>query len=76
MNSLYTNEQLTELYEKTQSSVYAVVYSIVKNEQDALDLTQDTYISAFTNIEKINDNLEISILWPAFDYFCCFHLFC
>ena len=55
MNSLYTNEQLTELYEKTQSSVYAVVYSIVKNEQDALDLTQDAYISAFTNIEKISD---------------------
>lgn len=55
MNSLYTNEQLTELYEKTQPSVYAVVYSIVKNEQDALDLTQDAYISAFTNIEKIND---------------------
>lgn len=55
MNSLYTNEQLTELYEQTQPSVYAVVYSIVKNEQDALDLTQDAYISAFTNIEKIND---------------------
>lgn len=55
MNSLYTNEQLTKLYEQTQKSVYAVAYSIVKNEQDACDLTQDTYISAFTNLEKLND---------------------
>lgn len=55
MNTAYSNEELTKLYERTQNSVYAVAYSIVKNEQDACDLTQDTYIAAFTSLEKLND---------------------
>lgn len=55
MNNLYTNEELTQLYEKTYSSVYALAYSIVKNEQDACDLAQDTYLSAFTNVDKLKD---------------------
>lgn len=58
MSTEYTNEQLTELYEKTYKSVYAVAYSIVKNEQDALDLTQDTYIAAFEKIESLSDQAK------------------
>ena len=55
MNNSYSNDQLTDLYQQTYSSVYAVAYSIVKNEQDACDLTQETYISAFTSLDKLND---------------------
>ena len=33
-----------ELYRLTESSVYALALSIVKNREDALDVTQDTYL--------------------------------
>lgn len=56
--AIYSNDELTKLYEKTYPNVYAVAYSIVKNEHDACDLAQETYLSAFTNIEKLEDETK------------------
>ena len=53
--AIYSNDELTKLYEQTYPSVYAIAYSIVKNEQDACDLAQDTYLTAFSGIEKLSD---------------------
>ncbi len=53
--AIYSNDELTKLYEQTYPSVYAVAYSIVKNEQDASDLAQEAYLSAFSGMEKLSD---------------------
>lgn len=53
--AIYSNDELTKLYEQTYPSVYAIAYSIVKNEQDACDLAQDTYLTAFSGMEKLSD---------------------
>lgn len=53
--AIYNNDELTKLYEKTYPNVYAVAYSIVKNEHDACDLAQEAYLSAFSNIESLED---------------------
>ncbi len=42
------------LYNMTKDSAYFIALSITKNEQDALDIMQDSYIKAFMNISLIN----------------------
>lgn len=51
------NSQLdfTELYNSTYSSTYAVAFSFVKNHDDACDLVQDSYLSAYNNIHMLHD---------------------
>jgi RNA polymerase sigma-70 factor, ECF subfamily len=36
-----------EIYEKTADFVYNVIYKMVRNEQDALDLAHDVYVKIF-----------------------------
>ena len=47
----------TEAYEKLYQISYAQGFSVamqmVKNEQDAMDLLQDAYISAFQHLERL-----------------------
>ncbi len=42
------------LYNMTKDSAYFIALSITKNEQDALDIMQDSYMKAFMNISRIN----------------------
>lgn len=42
------------LYNMTKDSSYFIAFSITKNEQDALDIMQDSYIKAFKGIETLN----------------------
>ena len=44
-----------ELYQDTVRQIYFVVKKIVSNQQDAEDLVQDTYITAFRNLAQLNE---------------------
>lgn len=41
------------LYNLTKDSSYFVAFSITKNENDALDIMQDSYLKAFNNISNL-----------------------
>lgn len=44
-----------ELYQLTSGKVYFTCLSFVKNEQDALDLMQETYLSALTHLSALKE---------------------
>ncbi len=47
------------VYSKTYNFVYAKAKFIMKNEQDALDLTQETYVQAYKGITSLEDTSNI-----------------
>lgn len=47
------NSAFEDLYNMTKKSAYFIAYSITKNEQDAMDIMQDSYIKAFNNIDSL-----------------------
>jgi len=49
-------EAISELYQETHNRVYYTALSILKNEQDALDAVQDSYIQAFQHIDSLQDD--------------------
>lgn len=50
-------QALEAIYADTQQMVYFTALGIVKNQEDAQDLVQDTYIKAFQNISRLeNEN--------------------
>ncbi|MBQ6582548.1 MAG: RNA polymerase sigma factor [Mogibacterium sp.] len=46
---------LTQLYNFTYNDVYNTAKFLVKDEDAALDIMQDTYIKAFTGLDKLSD---------------------
>lgn len=48
------NRAFEALYNMTKDSAYFIALSITKNEQDALDIMQDSYIKAFQSIDTLN----------------------
>lgn len=46
---------MEEIYNKTRQMVYFTALGIVKNEYDAEDLVQDTYIKVFENLHRLQD---------------------
>jgi len=44
------------LVEKYQQRIYHVVYGMVRNQEDARDLTQDAFIKAFRNLERFRED--------------------
>ncbi len=48
------NRAFEALYNMTKDSSYFIALSITKNEQDALDIMQDSYIKAFGYISTLN----------------------
>jgi RNA polymerase sigma factor (sigma-70 family) len=47
---------LEQLYSSSHDMAYFTAVSIVKNEQDALDVVQDSYITAFSKLDTLKDN--------------------
>lgn len=47
---------LDELYKSTSRAVYFTCLSLLKNEQDAEDLMQNTYITAFKKLNSLNQH--------------------
>lgn len=48
------NRAFEALYNMTKDSAYFIALSITKNEHDALDIMQDSYMKAFKNISTLN----------------------
>ncbi len=46
---------LEKIYNLTYVQGFAIALQMVKNEQDAMDVMQDAYISAFRNLKQIED---------------------
>lgn len=46
---------LTELYEKTYSGVYNTIRFMVRDEDAALDILQDSYVKAFRSLDTLQD---------------------
>ena len=46
---------ITELYNKTYSGVYRTITALVKDEDAALDILQDSYIKAFKSLDQLKD---------------------
>lgn len=44
-----------EIYQKTYKKAYAVAFQIMKNKEDAQDVLQEAYISAFKNMNSLKD---------------------
>ena len=49
------NQAITELYNKTYSSVYHTVKFLVKDEDTALDIIQDSYLGAFRHLNQLQE---------------------
>ena len=45
---------ISDLYSGTYNSAYFVAVQMVKNQQEALDILQNAYISAFNNLDRLN----------------------
>ncbi|MBQ3283355.1 MAG: RNA polymerase sigma factor, partial [Atopobiaceae bacterium] len=46
---------LTELYEKTYASVYNTIRFMVRDDDVALDILQDSYVKAFRSLDTLQD---------------------
>ena len=46
---------LHDLYELISKNVYAFALSILKNHDDALEVTQDTFVSIYNNANKYEE---------------------
>ncbi len=47
------------IYQKHYGRVYSLNYNILKNKEDAEDLTQETFIRAYNNLTKIDPHVPI-----------------
>ena len=50
-----------DLVSKYHSKIYSTLYAIVHNQDDALDLLQDTFIKTYQSLHKLKNR----------DFFCC-----
>lgn len=55
------NQQaLSALYEKTYNGVFYTIKSMIKDEDTVLDLLQDTYVKAFTHLDRFQGDTKFS----------------
>lgn len=45
-------DALAALYEKTYNEVFYTIKSMIKDEDTVLDILQDTYVRAFTHLDR------------------------
>lgn len=58
-------QTIQELVERYQNSLYAVAFNVCKNQQDAEDAVQDTFLQyySFSNIITAKKNLKVSSIY-------------
>lgn len=57
-----SNEEFTILINENRLKIYKTAMAILKNEDDANDAIQDTLLSAYRNIDKLNHK-EYFVTW-------------
>ena len=55
-HKLMTNEKFKIVIEKYEKLVFTICFQMVRDYQEAQNLTQETFISAFNNIDRCNEN--------------------
>lgn len=50
-----SKEALSQLYEATQQDMYYIALKYTKNQEDALDVVQDSYIKAWQSLSSLKD---------------------
>ncbi|MBO7425473.1 MAG: sigma-70 family RNA polymerase sigma factor, partial [Clostridiales bacterium] len=50
-----TDKELEKIYNEAYRAVYWTAFSLLKNEDDAQDIVQDTFISLFNSYDSIKD---------------------
>ena len=58
------------IYNRYERRIYAFIYRLMGNSEDAYDLTQDTFVKAYTALPRTNADLNLSawlhrIAWNA-----------
>lgn len=53
-------QAITQLYEEYHNGLYFLCLKIVKNEDDALDLVQDSFLQAFDKLETLQNSERFS----------------
>lgn len=53
------NHQLELLYDQYKKYVYSIAYHYTGNKEDALDITQEVFLSIFKSIDKIKDEFSL-----------------
>lgn len=53
-------DALSALYEKTYNGVFYTIKSMIKDEDTVLDLLQDTYVKAFTHLDRFQGDTKFS----------------
>ena len=51
------------IYASTRDALYSYALRVLRNEEDALDIVQDTYVRLWKNVHKIDENRASSWLF-------------
>jgi len=54
-----TNQELEKIYSEAYRAVYWTAFSLLKNEEDAQDIVQDTFVSLINSYDSIKDKDKI-----------------
>ncbi|MBR3058002.1 MAG: sigma-70 family RNA polymerase sigma factor, partial [Clostridiales bacterium] len=54
-----TDKELEKIYNEAYRAVYWTAFSLLKNEDDAQDIVQDTFVSLINSYDSINDKTKI-----------------
>lgn len=49
------SDAISELYNRTYNAVYRTVKSLIKDDDAALDVVQDSYVKAFRSLDQLSD---------------------
>ena len=52
-------KELETIYNRTYAKAYVIARQFVKNEEDALDILQEAYISVFNHMESLQDESKL-----------------
>lgn len=53
------NRALSEIYEQTYEEVYRTIRSLIRNEDDAFDVLQDSYLKALTRLDQLSSGAQL-----------------
>jgi len=57
-----SEQELEKLYNEAYKSVYWTAFSILKNKEDAEDVVQETFVTAFERYDSLNDKTK-AVAW-------------
>ena len=55
-----TDKELEQIYNEAYKAVYWTAFSLLKNEADAEDIVQDTFVTLIESYDSINDKSKVT----------------